>query len=115
MSIRAMAQVLDFAPDHWTPSVRLVAIIIADHVNDSEGSCFPSLKLIARRSGMSQRQCQRSISQMEADGWVTRQVRFDGARQTSNLYLWTNPVEIAVRGVIGDMGEGDMGVMGRVS
>jgi len=115
MSIRAMAQVLDFAPEHWTPSTRLVALIIADHVNDSEGSCFPSLKLIAKRSGMSHRQCQRAIALMELDGWVERQIRFDGARQTSNLYLWTNPVEKAVRGVIGDIGEGDTGVMGRVS
>lgn len=88
MSIRAMAQVFDFAPLEWSSAERLVALIIADHVGDSTGECFPSVERIAQRSGITSRQVQRIIRRLELYGVVEVRPRFENNRQTSNIYAW---------------------------
>ena len=95
MSIRAMVTVFDFAPAHWDSATRLVALIIADHVNDSTGECHPSIGRVAYRAGLSTRQVRRIIARLEQDNVVKRLSRFENNRQTSNLYLWTNPVDVS--------------------
>lgn len=107
MSIRAMVSVFDFAPEHWDTSTRLVALILADHVNDSTGECHPSIGRVAYRSGLSTRQVRRIIAKLEADNVVERVKRYENNRQTSNTYLWKNLVDIAVRGDTHDRGRGD--------
>lgn len=88
MSIRAMAQVFDFAPEQWTTSERLVALVIADHVGDSTGECWPSIARISHRSGITPRQVQRIIARLEAYGVIERRSRYENNRQTTNSYVW---------------------------
>lgn len=107
MSIRAMVSVMDFAPAHWDSSTRLVAIIIADHVNDSTGECHPSIGRVAYRSGLSTRQVRRIMARLENENVIERKSRFENNRQTSNLYLWTNLVDIPVGGDTHVRGRGD--------
>lgn len=107
MSIRAMVSVFDFAPLEWDASTRLVALIIADHVNDSTGECHPSIGRVAYRSGLSTRQVRRIIARLEADNVVKRITRFENNRQTSNSYLWTNLVDLPDRADTHDRGRAD--------
>lgn len=87
--IRAVSAVLDFAPDHWTPAVRIVALALADRVNH-EHQCWPSIADIARRTGLDPRSVQRQLRIIEADGWVERvgQRRTGCGQPVSNLWIW---------------------------
>ena len=90
MSIRAVASVLGFAPDHWTPGTRIVAVALADHVNDTDGTAWPSITRLAGMAGMAPRNVQRHLRVLEDDGWILR----TGQRRTptgyviSNLWIW---------------------------
>lgn len=108
-----MMTVFDFAPVHWNTSTRLVALVIADHVGDSNNQCHPSVRRIATRSGLSVRQVQREIRILEAEGVLQVIPRFDNNRQTSNAYLWITSALLSGTGDIGDMGEGDTHVTPR--
>lgn len=83
-----MAQVFDFAPKEWSSAERLVALVIADHVGDSTGECWPSVQRISERSGITARQVQRIVNKLETYGCIERRARFDNNRQTTNIYLW---------------------------
>ena len=83
MSIRAMVTVLDHAPDQWSSGKRLVAIVIADHV-DADGVCWPSVNRIAKRAGMSRRQVQTYLKELVSDGVIERLHRTND----SNWYRW---------------------------
>lgn len=108
MSIRAMVSVFDFAPPHWDTSTRLVALVIADHVDDSTGECWPSVARIAYRAGLSPRQVRRILVRLENENVIQRIIRYENNRQTSNRYLWTNLVDLPDSPVIGDRGRGDI-------
>ena len=83
--IQAIALVLDFAPAHWSPSTRMVAIALADYANSDTGQCWPSIASLSRRSGVSGRQVQRCLREIEADGWIER-TRFH--KVGTNLWIW---------------------------
>lgn len=87
--IRAVSAVLDFAPDHWTPAVRIVALALADRVNQDH-QCWPSIGDIARRTGLDTRRVQRQLRIIESEGWVERVgQRSNGCGQpVSNLWIW---------------------------
>ena len=87
MSIRAMHVALDFAPQEWSAGTRLVALLIANHVND-EDHAWPSIARLARTSGMSERAVQRHLRIIEAAGWIIRQPRMAGGRTVGNLWTW---------------------------
>ena len=87
MSIRALATVLDFAPEHWTTGTRMVAVALADHVNH-DGQAWPAIDTLARRAGVSPRMAQYHLRQLEADGWITRTPRLVDGRQRANLWTW---------------------------
>lgn len=102
MSIRAMAQVFDFAPQTWTSAERLVALVIADHVGDSTGECWPSVQRISERSGITPRQVQRIVTRLEAYGVIERRARFENNRQTTNVYVWHNLYALTENVAVGD-------------
>jgi DNA-binding transcriptional MocR family regulator len=83
-----MSLVLDFAPDHWNTGTRLVALALADRVG-SDNTCWPSIEDIAKRTGLSHRHVQRTLSYLEAEGIITHERRWrpNGSRQ-SNLWTW---------------------------
>jgi len=94
VSIKEMALVLDFAPEHWSVSTRFVALSIADRVSDEHGTCWASIDDVARRTGLSPRRVQEHIATLVEEGVLMRSPRFrDNGSQQSNLWtwLWTIP------------------------
>jgi hypothetical protein len=65
MSIYAMTLV--WRVTDLNQSQTLVALAIADHAND-EGFCWPSIKTLATKSRLSERQVQRIIRELEDGG-----------------------------------------------
>ncbi|EKS7194921.1 conserved phage C-terminal domain-containing protein [Enterobacter ludwigii] len=58
---------------------------LADFSSD-EGVSWPSIATIARQIGAGQSTVRTAISQLEKDGWLTRQQRRKGNRNASNVY-----------------------------
>jgi DNA-binding transcriptional ArsR family regulator len=94
--IQAIAMVLDFAPPHWSSGTRMVAICVADYANSDTGWAWPSVRNVARRTGLSERQVQRHLRIIEADGWIrqgwTRQGESTASRTT--LWIWERRVRL---------------------
>ena len=89
--IQAIALVLDFAPAHWTPSTRMVAIALADYSNGDNGLAWPSVANLSRRSGVSVRQVQRCLRDIEADGWI---VKAGIHNRGTNLWIWNKRISL---------------------
>jgi DNA-binding transcriptional ArsR family regulator len=87
--IQAVATVLDFAPDHWNSGTRMVAIALADRVNQ-DGQCWPSVADIARRTGLSARMVKYHLRYLEDEGIITRNGQRIGTsgQPVSNLWTW---------------------------
>ncbi len=81
--IQAIAMVLDFAPPHWSSGTRMVAICVADYANSDSGWAWPSVRSMARRTGLSERQVQRHLRIIEGDGWIRQ-----GAETVGKTTLW---------------------------
>ena len=94
--IQAISMVLDFAPEHWTSGTRMVAICVADYANSDTGWAWPSVRNMARRTGLSERQVQRHLRIIEADGWIrqgwTPQIKMTPGRTT--LWIWERRVRL---------------------
>ncbi|WP_316389744.1 conserved phage C-terminal domain-containing protein [Enterobacter cloacae] len=58
---------------------------LADFSND-EGVSWPSIATIARQIGAGESTVRTAISQLEKDGWLSRQQRRKGNRNASNVY-----------------------------
>ncbi|MEH3171584.1 conserved phage C-terminal domain-containing protein [Enterobacter quasiroggenkampii] len=58
---------------------------LADFSSD-EGVSWPSITTIARQIGAGESTVRTAISQLEKDGWLTRQQRRKGNRNASNVY-----------------------------
>jgi predicted transcriptional regulator len=86
--------VLDFAPQHWSSGTRLVAIALADRVNQ-DWQAWPSLNDIARRTGLSTRQVRTHLRTLEQEGVIVQTVqrRANGSRQT-NLWTWLWKIQL---------------------
>jgi len=88
MSIRCIANVLDLAPAHWPPGTRMVALALADRVNQ-DWEAWPSLDDIATRSGLTTRMVRSHLRQLEAEGVIANTgQRIIGTRAYSNLWIW---------------------------
>lgn len=96
--IQAIALVLDFAPEHWTSGTRMVAIALADYANTDTGEAWPSVRNIARRSGLSERQVQRHLRIIEEDGWIRRGNPLRAGRPGTTLWIWAKRVRMAPGG-----------------
>jgi len=68
MSIKLMAEVWTRNLPHAEQSILLA---LADHADDEGGSVFPSVGLVAWKTGYSTRQVQRIIRKLEVDGALT--------------------------------------------
>lgn len=97
MSIQALAAVLEESKARL--SARLVLIAIANHANERGENSFPNLETLAREAGLSVRQVQRAIGQLEKLGELHAKTRFEA----SNLYRILLPtlVKKQVRQIVG--------------
>ena len=103
--IQAISMVLDFAPEHWTSGTRMVAICVADYANSDSGWAWPSVRNMARRTGLSERQVQRHLRIIESDGWIRQGADTVGK---TTLWIWERRLRLDDKG-------GDMHVTPRVT
>lgn len=69
-----------------TQRATLVAFYLINRA-DSEGTCFPGVKTIAKECHMSTRTVQRALNDLEESGFLVRESRFHvQGGQRSNLY-----------------------------
>lgn len=93
--IQGISLVLDFAPEDWSAGTRLVAIALADYANTDTGEAWPSVRNIGRRTGLSERQVQRHLRIIEADGWIRKGPIGRTGRNGTTLWIWARRVRIA--------------------
>lgn len=84
MSIKLMSQVWEMAD--VSGSELLLLLALADYANDKD-ICWPSLPTLAKRARISERQTQRVIQQLEADGHIEVLERGNGAGHSSKYRL----------------------------
>lgn len=69
-----------------TQRATLVAFYLINRA-DSEGTCFPGVKTIARECNISPRTVNRALNDLEEAGFIIRENRYhDQGGQRSNLY-----------------------------
>ena len=78
-------QTMDWVLDHQGVggNVKLVAILLANFAND-QGLAWPSIETLAKKTGLSRRQIQRILPQIEKAGLV--QISKGGGRKQSHRY-----------------------------
>ncbi len=83
MSVKAM---------DWTfqqdlePTTKLVLLALADHADD-DGVCWPGMRLVAQKAGISKRTAQRHVKKLEDAGLLRKETRMEDEGQTSNKYI----------------------------
>lgn len=63
----------------------MVMVRLSDYSSD-EGASYPGVKTIARQIGAGESTIRTAISELESDGWLSRENRRKGNRNTSNMY-----------------------------
>lgn len=90
MSHRAAVHVLEH-PGPWSPTARHVAAVIAAHVSDADGTCWPSDARLSKLTGLSRRAVQRAVTELEDSGAIERSTaafRAGGRRRVITWRHW---------------------------
>ena len=86
MSSKILGNVWDACAAHDIKGAKLVIMArLADYSND-EGVCYPSVETICRQLGLGESTVRTAIAELESAGWLRREFRRKGNRNTSNLY-----------------------------
>lgn len=87
--LRRIASVKSATSDGLSSSARLLLRCLIDYLGNDD-CCWPSVRRLSNETGLSVRQCQRILRDLQAAGWIVLESRFrsDGS-QTSNLIRWT--------------------------
>lgn len=86
MSSKILGNVWDACAAYGVKGAKLMIMArLADYSND-DGVCYPGVETICRQLGLGESTVRTAISELEADGWLTRHSRRKGNRNTSNLY-----------------------------
>ncbi|HBA3610894.1 TPA: helix-turn-helix domain-containing protein [Escherichia coli] len=86
MSSKILGNVWDACAAYGVKGAKLMIMArLADYSND-DGVCYPGVETICRQLGLGESTVRTAISDLEADGWLTRHSRRKGNRNTSNLY-----------------------------
>ena len=86
MSSKILGNVWDACAAHDIKGAKLVIMArLADYSND-DGVCYPSVETICRQLGLGESTVRTAIAELESAGWLRRESRRKGTRNTSNLY-----------------------------
>ncbi|SAZ76894.1 helix-turn-helix domain-containing protein [Citrobacter amalonaticus] len=86
MSSKILGNVWDACAAHDVKGAKLVIMArLADYSND-DGMCYPSVETICRQLGLGESTVRTAIAELESAGWLRRESRRKGNRNTSNLY-----------------------------
>lgn len=83
MSVKLMNEVFEITG--LGPTERLVLLALADHHNDKDGSCYPSIDRLCARTGLSKRAVQTNIQKLTSGGYLL--VKVSTGRGNSNAYI----------------------------
>lgn len=86
MSVKLSAWVWDGCAAQGVKGIKLLVMARLADFSSDEGVCWPSVATIARQLGAGRSTVITAISQLEADGWLTRTERRNGQRSATNLY-----------------------------
>jgi hypothetical protein len=68
-----------------TPTAKLILVKLADNANE-DGYCWPSVSLIVKHTGLSERAVRENLRHLEADGLIRVDERMTKRGQASNAY-----------------------------
>ncbi|HDX8328219.1 TPA: helix-turn-helix domain-containing protein [Raoultella ornithinolytica CD1_MRS_4] len=86
MSSKILGNVWDACATHDVKGAKLMIMArLADYSND-DGVSYPSVETICRQLGLGESTVRTAISELESAGWLLRESRRKGNRNTSNLY-----------------------------
>ncbi|ELJ4824685.1 helix-turn-helix domain-containing protein [Salmonella enterica] len=86
MSSKILGNVWGACAAHDIKGARLVIMArLADYSND-DGVCYPSVETICRQLGLGESTVRTAIAELESAGWLRRESRRKGNRNTSNIY-----------------------------
>jgi biotin operon repressor len=86
MSSKILGNVWDACAAYDVKGAKLVIMArLADYSND-DGICYPSVETISRQLGLGESTVRTAIAELESSGWLRRESRRKGNRNTSNLY-----------------------------
>ncbi|UKL15121.1 helix-turn-helix domain-containing protein [Elizabethkingia phage EKP1] len=87
MSSKIQGYVWDACAASGVKGTRLMVMVrLADYSSD-EGASYPGIKTIARQLGAGESTIRTAITELEAGGWLRRENRRNGNRNTSNMYF----------------------------
>ena len=92
MSIRCMAWAWSVSTD--TSCQKFLLLALADHANDTELECWPSMSFLSEKCSMERRQIQRLLKQLEDQGFIAIERRKNGTSDKSNVYKLLIPNEL---------------------
>ena len=86
MSSKIQGYVWDACAVPGVKGTRLMVMVrLADYSSD-EGTSYPGVKTISRQIGAGESTIRTALSELEAEGWLRRENRRNGNRNTSNMY-----------------------------
>lgn len=86
MSSKILGNVWDACAAHDVKGAKLMIMArLADYSND-DGVSYPSVETICRQLGLGESTVRTAITELESTGWLLRESRRKGNRNTSNLY-----------------------------
>lgn len=87
MSSKILGAVWDACAAHDIKGAKLMIMArLADYSND-DGVSYPGVETICRQLGLGESTVRTAISELESTGWLRREARRKGNRNTSNLYF----------------------------
>jgi hypothetical protein len=72
MSVGLIVEVLDTAPAELTSAERVLLLVLAEQARDGTRQCYPGMRLLARRSGLSARRVRQVLAQFAERGYELR-------------------------------------------
>ncbi|WP_210496315.1 helix-turn-helix domain-containing protein [Pantoea ananatis] len=87
MSSKLQGYVWDACAASGVKGTKLMVMVRLSDYSSDEGASYPGVKTIARQIGAGESTIRTAISELEADGWLTRENRRKGNRNTSNMYF----------------------------
>ena len=86
MSSKILGNVWEACAAHDVKGAKLMIMArLADYSND-DGVSYPSVETICRQLGLGESTVRTAVAELEVAGWLRREARRKGNRNTSNLY-----------------------------
>lgn len=95
----------EFLKSDLSSTTKLVLLVLAAHMDDMCGECFPSQTHLARQTGLSKRAVIEHLGRAEQAGWLRKKSRgLNGSKWSSIEYDATQPDEVNVLHLWGERG-----------